>query len=213
MLGLLTQYPIVGLTFLLAIVLALTIHEFAHAFVAYLYGDHTAEQQGRLTFNPFAHLDMYGSVLFLLIGFGWGKPVPTNPLNFKKRKEGEIMVALAGPASNLLFAIITAGIFWIIGPGLLPTNLLYIFLIFLFQINIMLMIFNLIPIPPLDGSHVLNNVLSDRYYKFKAYLMTYGPQTLFLVIVVAQVMNIRIFAWIGSITGWFMKVFGLPVIF
>lgn len=212
MLTLLTTYPVIGFAFLVAIIVALTIHEFAHAFVAYLYGDLTAQRLGRLSFNPLVHIDLFGALLFLLIGFGWGKPVPINPLNFKKRKEGEIMVALAGPISNLLMALLTALSFWVLSDFLLPNNLLYLFLLLLFRINITLMIFNLIPIPPLDGSHLLNNLLSDRFSKFKGSLMTYGPQTLFLVVIIAQLLNIPIFSWIVDISAWFGVLLGLPMI-
>ncbi len=213
MINLITQYPLIGLAFIVSILIALTVHEFAHGFVAYLYGDDTAKRMGRLTFNPFAHLDLFGALLFLLIGFGWGKPVPINPNNFKKLKQGEIFSSLAGPFSNLLLAIIFALLFLIFKSVLLPNNLLYIFLLMSFRLNIALMLFNLIPVPPLDGSHLINHLLPSRYFKLKIYLNVYGPQILFLIIIFAILFNINIFWWISAFVDWFGKLFGLPVIF
>lgn len=213
MINLLFYSPILAFVFFVAVIISLTVHEFAHGFVAYLYGDDTAKRLGRLTFNPLAHLDIFGTLFFILIGFGWGKPVPINPLNFKKRKEGEIVVALAGPFSNLILAVFFAIIFKIFAPNFLDSqNLLYIFLLSSFQLNITLMIFNLIPIPPLDGSHILNNLLSDKYYKFKAYLLLYGNQILFLSIIFSQIAGIRIFGWITDITKFFGSFLGLPMV-
>ena len=146
--------PIV-LSFVLAIVVAISIHEFAHALAGYLMGDTTARDAGRLTLNPLSHLDPFGSLMLLLAGFGWGKPTPYNPYNLRYPKWGPALVALAGPAINLCGAIISIAALVIVSRFLDPSNLLIVFLLFLFNVNLMLMVFNLIPIPPLDGSQLL----------------------------------------------------------
>jgi Zn-dependent protease len=133
------------------------IHEFSHAFVAYKLGDNTAKLSGRLTLNPLKHLDPFGTILLLIAHFGWAKPVPVNPLNFKNRREGMALTAVAGPVSNLLLAIISLVIFKFSLASSNSVVYMYFmtFLIYMVQINITLAIFNLIPINPLDGSRIL----------------------------------------------------------
>lgn len=135
----------------IGILLALSMHEYAHAWMAYYLGDSTAKEQGRLTINPLAHLDPIGTILLLIVGFGWGKPVPFNPYNLKNQKWGPAWVALAGPMSNFLMAIsigLLFRIFEISNPSLI------FFFGFFVWINLILGVFNLMPIPPLDGSHI-----------------------------------------------------------
>ena len=145
---------------LAALLVAITIHEFAHAWMANYYGDPTAKLMGRLSFNPLVHLDLVGTIFLLVAGFGWGKPVMVNPNNFKNPKLDNITVSLAGPMSNLLLAVIL-GIILRFVP--LPGNVSSILVIIVF-FNLVLMIFNLIPIPPLDGSKILSLFISDRAY-------------------------------------------------
>lgn len=145
---------------LAALLVAITIHEFAHAWTANYYGDPTAKLMGRLSFNPLVHLDLIGTIFLLVAGFGWGKPVMVNPNNFKNPKLDNITVSLAGPISNLLLAVII-GIILRFVP--LPSNVSLILEIFVF-FNLVLMIFNLIPIPPLDGSKILSLFISDQVY-------------------------------------------------
>ena len=153
----------------LAIILisTLTVHEAAHALAAYLLGDHTAKNQGRLSLNPLKHLDPWGTILFILTGFGWGKPVPVNPIYFKNPKRDQALTALAGPASNLIMAFI-AGIF-------IPYYPQSVFLFMFYQINITLAVFNLLPIPPLDGSRIVGILLNDnQFQRYQEFIHQYS---------------------------------------
>ena len=161
---------------------ALTIHEYCHALVAFKLGDDTASLQGRLTLNPLMHLDPIGTIMMFVAGFGWAKPVPVNPLNFKDPKKGMLLVAIAGAISNLITALI-AGItlkFILSDPsfsleansGAYNTVILVLTLNLIF--GIVLAVFNMIPIPPLDGSRVLYAYLPVRYADAYAKLEQYG---------------------------------------
>lgn len=160
------------------ILFALTVHEFSHAWVAGLLGDDTAKRQGRLTLNPLAHLDVLGTVLMFIVGFGWAKPIPVNPLNFKNPRKGMLLVAVAGPVSNLLMAIaagliLRSGVLGIVASSL--TGPLVVVIILTLQFGIALAVFNMIPLPPLDGSRVLYGLLPERqayaYSRFEPYGM------------------------------------------
>lgn len=153
------QNPAELIVFLLAIVLAVSVHEAAHAWAADKLGDSTAKNLGRTSLNPAAHLDPIGSLLFLLVGFGWGKPVPVDERNLR-RPHDMVLVALAGPASNLVVAILL-GLALRFAP--ISIELATVFNIFTL-INLSLMIFNLLPIPPLDGSKLLRYVIGDERF-------------------------------------------------
>lgn len=158
---------------LVVIFLTLPIHEFAHGFVATKLGDPTPRYQGRLTLNPLAHIDYLGALCILIFGFGWAKPVSVDMRNFKNPKVGMAITALAGPMSNIIVAFIAIVIRSFITMFLSAYTIgyyLYLLCIFIAQINVSLAVFNLIPIPPLDGSRILNAVLPDRvYYKIMRY--------------------------------------------
>ena len=155
------------------ILITFTVHELSHGFVAYLLGDDTAKKAGRLSLNPIRHIDPVGALMLIVMRFGWAKPVPINPNKFKKKKLGIILTSLAGPFSNLILALLTIVPFWLIymhyglRTSSSSTGFTDIVITFLFQfilVNISLGIFNLIPIPPLDGSKVLFALLPDRIY-------------------------------------------------
>jgi len=152
--------PLQFLFFIIAITFSLTIHEFSHAYVANKLGDSTAKLMGRLTLNPLAHLDLMGTVFLLLAGFGWGKPVMVNPHNFKSPALDNLTVSLAGPISNLLLAVIFGLILRFLPMPSMVENLFFIIIFY----NLVFMIFNLLPIPPLDGSKVLGLFMSEQSY-------------------------------------------------
>ncbi len=167
---------------LVVLILSVMIHEVSHGYIAYLLGDNTAKDAKRLNLNPLNHLDPFGSVLLpLLLYFstggafviGWAKPVPYNPFNLKNPKSGSGLIALAGPSSNFLIAIFSAVIlkFQIIFSQSIINP---IFLQIVIMMNISLMIFNLIPIPPLDGSKILFSLLPSKWFKFQHVLERYG---------------------------------------
>jgi len=178
--------------FLLTVLLfSVIIHELAHGWVAYSLGDPTAKYEGRLTLNPLKHLDFFGSIIlpfFLYLWgssfvVGWAKPVPVNTYNFRNKKLGELKVSIAGPLSNILLAVIFGLILRFIPEN---TNLLssgfLVALVFIVNINIWLALFNLIPIPPLDGSWILFNLLPDKFEYFKNLLRQYGVIILIILI-------------------------------
>ena len=157
--------------------IALTVHEFAHGFVSQKQGDPTPRYEGRLTLNPLAHLDVMGTILMILTGFGWAKPVGVNPMYYKDRKKGMALTAIAGPVANFILAfigVIMGVLFNILGIKLAWSasviNILnWIFYVFAYR-NLCFMVFNLIPVPPLDGSKVLGMFIPNgTYYKILQY--------------------------------------------
>jgi Zn-dependent protease len=163
-----------------AIIIGLTFHEFMHGQVADLLGDHTARDQGRLTLNPIPHIDPVGFIMLILFKFGWAKPVPVNPLNFRgDMKRGILLVSLAGPATNMLLAIAAAVIYRVLAGLQLPYFTEIIF--YIIYINVILAVFNLIPVPPLDGSKILAGLLPGRQ-EWLHQLEAYGMIVLIVLI-------------------------------
>tara|TARA_B100000686_G_C16711843_1_gene929627 strand:- start:287 stop:904 length:618 start_codon:yes stop_codon:yes gene_type:complete len=153
---------------------ALVFHEFSHGWVANKLGDPTAKHQGRLTLNPLAHLDPFGSMMILFVGFGWAKPVPVDSRYLANPRTDMMKIAFAGPASNLLLAFIGGMLIRITGYMGPLTSMLIIFT----QINISLAVFNMIPIPPLDGSQIFSGIMAQRNPQLVMKLQMYGPQIL-----------------------------------
>lgn len=166
------EIAILFLARLFVVFCTLPVHEYAHAFVADKLGDKTARLSGRLTLNPMAHIDILGAIMILFVGFGYAKPVPVNPRNFKNPKKGMALTALSGPFSNILMAVVfmlLSNVLSLFGSSLF-VQAFYVFFSFAASINIGLAVFNLIPIPPLDGSRVLELLIPDKYYyKFAQY--------------------------------------------
>ncbi len=176
-----TEMLIFLLIYAVAVLIALTFHEYAHGQVAAWLGDQTAREQGRLTLNPIAHLDPVGAILLLIIGFGWAKPVPVNPFHLRgNRRRGMLLVAAAGPLMNMLLALIVMVAFHIIGYS---QGLVYSFIGALVTININLAAFNLIPIPPLDGSKILAGFLPrQKAFYLESFLDSYGMVILMVLV-------------------------------
>jgi len=195
MFSLLFTQPLVFVAWVLAFLVALSFHEFSHAFVAYLLGDETAKRMGRMTLNPAAHVDPLGLLAVLMIGFGWGKPVPYNPYNLKWQKWGAVAIAFAGPVSNLLLAIVSIVLWNAAGPALGPDNLLVIFLEVCAELNVALMVFNLIPLPPLDGSKALLTLLAHpKYLAARTFIETRGPIILIAFLLLDSFLGLGIFS-------------------
>lgn len=193
---------------LITLVIAFTVHEFSHAWVADYLGDPTARQAGRLTLNPIVHLDLIGSLLLIFAGFGWARPTPVNATLLRQRSRyGLLWVSLAGPLSNLVLAAIAAlpirlglvSVTW--STGILPTlgEFLYVF----FYLNAVLAVFNLIPIPPLDGEKILSAFLPEKVENAYSKIRPYGSYLLLLLILIGSRSGVSIFGWIitPAVTG------------
>jgi len=188
--------PIGTIFFIIALIIGITVHEFFHAYSALLLGDPTAKYAGRVTINPLKHLDPVGSLFLLLAGFGWGKPVPINPARLKYGVGGEIITAAAGPLSNLAVALIFIlfyKLFMVLGFD--PNLLAFKFLATVFMANIILMVFNLLPIPPLDGANFIKPFLS---YEQQAKYQQFGPFALFAIILLEYSFNIPLISALVS---------------
>jgi Zn-dependent protease len=189
-----------------AAVIGLTVHEFSHAYAAYRLGDHTAKDEGRLTLNPLKHIDWLGFFLIIVAGFGWAKPVTFNPDHLKNKNRDEILISLAGPLSNLMTAFllfIFARVLYFFGffnsteVGLDIINMIAVWGV----INISLFIFNLIPIPPLDGSHVYLTYLKEINPKLMMTFYKYGTMGLLGIIIAENSLHVNILHLSGMING------------
>lgn len=194
---------------IISIIIGFTLHEFAHAYAAYKFGDPTAEKQGRLTLNPIAHIDPLGALFILLAGFGWARPVPVNRHYFKRPKLAGVIVSLAGPVSNLILAFIGFVVLSILYRLGIPTGTsfdMYPFLDIFIYMNLLLFAFNLIPLPPLDGYRIIEDLVSSRVRAKLSKYEVYGS-ILFIVLIVTGLSNQTIFPWIYFIQSTFIQLF------
>ena len=212
LLSLLFSNPLLFAVVLLAIVVALTFHEYSHAFTAYSLGDDTAERFGRLTLNPLAHIDPVGFLMLLIAGFGYAKPVPYDPRALKHPVSDAVKIGVAGPLSNILLAVLSALALKMMS-NLGSDNLLIQFLIFSAIININLAIFNLIPVPPLDGSNILLSLMQGpRFANARRTLIRQGPFLLIALILIDTFGGFGIFSRIFSFFGnMFFKLMGIDI--
>lgn len=180
------------------ILLALTFHEYAHAYVAHRLGDDTAQQSGRLSLNPLRHLDPLGTLMIFLVQFGWAKPVPVNPYQLRNPKKDMLWISAAGPLANMMLALASGLLIRVLLTiGVTPDRhtamgLLFFMVIMSLQINLALAIFNILPIAPLDGSKILSALLPVRYEKMIYFLERYGPFILIGLIIFSQAAGVSV---------------------
>jgi len=183
--------------FLIAIIIPL--HELAHGYTAYLLGDDTAQRSGRLSLNPIIHIDLVGAAMLFFAGFGWAKPIPVNPYNFRNMKTDMAITAAAGPIANFIIAVFLALIFSLLQKNLLQTQTNYLILRSIYvaiELNVALGIFNLIPIPPLDGSKILGAFLSDKAYYNYTFNERKGSGIIIAIFAIGYFTNLNILGWI-----------------
>lgn len=197
--------PIAVLVWLAAILYAITVHEFSHALAAKILGDDTPEHQGRLSLNPLAHIDQMGLLLLVLVGFGWGKPVQFDASHLRNRRFGSALVGLAGPAANLASMVVFGLLIRVLMTTLQYSydNLMIQFFVYVILLNTTLMVFNLIPVPPLDGHHLLFALLPERSWRLRAWLETRGPFLLLGLIIIDMLGGGIVF---GSLFHFFQKI-------
>jgi Zn-dependent protease len=196
------------------ILLALTFHEFAHAYVAHLFGDDTAQKSGRLSLNPLRHLDPLGTIMIFLVQFGWAKPVPVNPYNLRNPKKDMLWISAAGPISNMLLALISGLLLRLFSEFAMITErdslagMLVLMVFFSMKINLALAVFNILPIAPLDGSKILYGLLPPGFGKMIFALERYGPFILIGVIIFGRATNMSILGkLIWPFVDFFSKLF------
>lgn len=214
--------PFLHPIFIISILVAISIHEASHAFMARRLGDPTAAALGRLTLNPLAHLDLLGALMFITVGFGWAKPVPVNPLHFAHPKRDTAFVALAGPASNLLLAFIAFAIDALLfqsalsrfNPAMLSGNGA-VFQMFLEQllrssvyVNLGLMAFNLLPVAPLDGSKIVEPWIPWKWQPQYEIFLQRGPIILLMILIFEPLLPFPILSWwVSGIADFVLRMF------
>ncbi|MBA3389947.1 MAG: site-2 protease family protein [Rubrobacter sp.] len=210
-LGLFEQYPALAVAIILGFVAGITIHEAAHAWSAYMLGDDTAYREGRVTLNPISHLDVLGTVMLFMVGFGWGKPTPVMISNLRGARLGAVAVAFAGPLSNLLVVLVCAALY------LFPQfqeGYLQLVIAGVAFVNALLFVFNLIPIPPLDGSKILFPFLPRALDGFVAFMNQYGPFILLSLVLLTWLPGVASpLNYILAPVQPILTLLGLPLIF
>jgi Zn-dependent protease len=196
-----------AVAFLLGLVIGITVHEASHATSAYLLGDDTAYREGRVTLNPVSHLDLLGSLMLLMAGFGWGRPTPVVPSKLRGGVFGPVAVALAGPVSNLLIVAVCA-VLYLLPP--FQGGYLQIIALMMAFTNALLFVFNLIPIPPLDGSKVIFPFLPRALDGFVDFMNQYGPMILLGLILISFVTNLPVLSILLAPVRPLLTLLGLP---
>ncbi|NLM12668.1 MAG: site-2 protease family protein [Epulopiscium sp.] len=189
------------------ILAGVTFHEFAHGLAAYFFGDKTPKKEGRLTLNPITHIDPIGLILLFFMNFGWARPIHTNPANFKNRKYAMILVSLAGPIANLFVAVVSTIILKLLYMHTINYELIIQILMYGIYINIVLAIFNLIPIPPLDGSKLLFNLIPPRTY-FKIIQYEYILQVVLIILLFVGFIPMLLNPVVMQIYSFLIKLIG-----
>lgn len=199
------------LAYIVAVAIAFSAHEFSHALVANWCGDRTAKSLGRMSLNPFKHIDTFGMLSFLFVGFGWAKPVPINPLKFRNYKRGIRLVSSSGVVTNFFLSFAFSAMFYFLAPLLNLNNVFFMFIFYLLMfsttINLSLAIFNLLPIYPLDGFNFLSSFMRPDN-KFVQFMYRYGSIILLIVVILPIFDLIYEFGIIG-LQSLFFKLWGL----
>ena len=200
------------------ILIGLTVHEFAHAFVAYKLGDNTPKYQKRVTLNPIRHVDPIGLIALFFIGFGWGKPVEVNSLNFKNTRRDNFLTDIAGIVTNIIIAFIFTGVIKVLleyNMSMFATEtgytILYI-LIYVVQINLVLAIFNLLPVPPLDGFGIVTEIFDLRRYSWYYKLYNFGFPIL-MVLIILGITDRVLFPALNFMMNFMFGIFNMPFTF
>jgi len=201
---------------ILALIISFTLHEFAHAWSAYKLGDPTAQRFGRVSLNPMVHLDLFGSIMMLLVGFGWAKPVPVDRSNFKNPRLMSIIVTAAGPFSNLLLAVLSLIVWdlfyynhWFEHFSIGSADAISVFLNTMLGTNLMLLLFNLIPIPPLDGYRIIQDLVNLKYTEGLIKFERWANVILLFIVLVPPLRNVTLapyFSLIHPIAGGLQKI-------
>lgn len=185
----------------LAMLVGLSFHECAHAYVAFKLGDPTAKNVGRMSLDPMKHIDPIGAICFLAFGFGWAKPVMVNPRNLKNYRRDDILISIAGPLTNLILSFLFYGIYFFVG-FYTDNEIVLTVLAYLVSINLSLAVFNILPLPPLDGFHVLTSLFVGRAHKVVDFLYRYGRYILILLLVSGALDSV-----VGALWDWVFSLF------
>ncbi|MDQ1143512.1 Zn-dependent protease [Bacillus sp. SORGH_AS 510] len=199
-------YPLREIPYVvITLMFAFTFHEFAHAYVAYKFGDMTAKKQGRLTLNPLQHLDPFGTLLILIAGFGWARPVPVNRFHFKKPRLAGVLVSVAGPLSNLVLACVGFIVWYALNRyGTVPSDNFIDFLNIFINLNVVLFIFNLLPLPPLDGYRIVEDLAPNHIRAKMTQYEQYGV-LIFLILVITPLDQYTIQPIFGFVIPWVLE--------
>ena len=207
--GNLEAFLLTVLYLLPALVIALSFHEAAHAWAANKMGDPTAKNLGRLTLDPTKHFQLWGLIAFLFVGFGWGKPVPTNPRNYYNYKKGNIFVALSGVTANLILSFVFYFIYFLLIVFGVTSEVILAIIGNIIYMNLVLCFFNLIPIPPLDGHHLVKGFIARKSQKFYFFYQKYGYLILLVLLFATDIIRIALYYATNFVITLYSLFFGL----